>query len=184
MKPYLAVILTVVAFAVMIFAPLIAHHAAAFAKDVVANVKDKTQVAGLRLKQSGFVLLLRAYGGYPSGQIVELPKSTEDSLVAAGIASTSAGPATAGNVSTNQPGGAVSIAAAASSVTIINSSITAQSLVWAQVSQAAADGTLLYIARVVPAAGSVTIYGNAAATAVVNVDWAILSPYGNLTTPT
>lgn len=45
----------------------------------------------------------------------------------------------------------------------------------AVVSQAAADGTLLYIARALIASGVLTVYGNANATAAVTVRWFIPS---------
>lgn len=138
---------------------------------------------GMRLKQGGFVLLGKSYMGYASGTIVELPASTEAALVASGQATVSAGPPTSGAVSTTANSGAVGIAAGQSSIVITNPNISVQSLVWACVAQAAADATLLRIERIVPGAGLVTIYGTAAATAAVTVDWAILNPNGSLSNP-
>jgi hypothetical protein len=151
-----------------------------FAATILARVFMPTP---RRVLQGGFVLLSRTYAGYLAGTVVELPSSTEATLIAAGQATASVGPPTAGNVTTTMSGGAAAVAAAASSVTITNPSITPQSLVMATISQVAADVTALYVARIVPAAGSVTIYTNAAATAVVTVDWCIVSPFGNFTSP-
>lgn len=125
------------------------------------------------------VLLNRAYAGFASGSTVEFSAELEAALIAQGLASagTLANIATGAQTS-NTFTGTAQIAAAASSVVITNSNINANSKVWAVVSQAAADGTLLRVERVVPAAGLVTIYGTAAATATVTIDWAILNPPG------
>lgn len=119
------------------------------------------------------VLLNRSYGNYASGTVVELPASTEAALIQQSIAQASAAAPTTGNVSTQEFTGTVGIAAGQTSLVVSHPLVTPQSKVSAVVSQAAADGTLLYIARVVPAAGSFTIYGNAAATATTIVDWSI-----------
>ena len=124
----------------------------------------------------------RGYGQLAAGSVVELPASTETALIAQGLATSSAAAITTGNYSTNEFSGTCAIAAAASSIVITNPYITASSKVFAVVSQTAADVTLLRIERVVPAAGSVTIYGTAAATAATQIDWAILSIGMNPTT--
>ena len=125
------------------------------------------------------VLLNRAYMGYLAGQTVELPTDTENSLIAQGLASTAVATAiTTGNTVANTYSGTAAIAAGASSVVITNSNIDATTKVWAVVAQAAADGTLLRVERVVSAAGSVTIYGTANATATTYIDWAIINPSG------
>lgn len=123
------------------------------------------------------VTLLRAYGGTPAGQVVEFSSELETALIAQGIATTAAVTAvTTGAQTQNTWSGTAAIAAGSSSVVITNSNITANSKVWAVVAQASADGTLLRVERVVPAAGSVTIYGTANATATTLIDWAILTP--------
>lgn len=183
MKTFLLVAIALIALFALMISPIIAKHLVAFAKDVVQAFKQPGISSTGHRFQGGFVTLLRAYGGYAQGTVVELPKSVEDSLIAASLATTSAGPATAGPVSTTMPSGSVTIAAGQSSIVITNPNITAQSVVWAAVAQAAADGTLLRIERIVPAAGSVTLYGTANATANTVVDWAILTPYGNLSGP-
>jgi len=61
---------------------------------------------------------------------------------------------------------------------ITNDIVKANSKVWAVVGQAAADGTLLRVERVVPADGSFTIYGTANATATTIIDWAIIPAIG------
>ncbi len=138
---------------------------------------------GSRLKQGGFVLLGKAYAGYASGTIVELPASTEAALIASGQATNSAGPPTAGAVTTTANSGCVTIAAGASSVVVTQPNVSPQSQISATVAQAAADGTLLRVERIVPAAGSFTIYGTANATAATLIKWAILNADGTMSKP-
>lgn len=121
------------------------------------------------------VLLNRAYGAYPAGAIVTLPASTEAAIIAQGIGSSSAAANTTGAQSSNEFAGRAAIAAAASSVVVTNPFVNANSKIWACVAQAAADGTLLRVERILPAAGSFTIYGTANATATTLIDWAIIS---------
>ena len=127
------------------------------------------------------ILLLKSYAGYAAGTIVQLPTTVEAALVASGAASTSAGPVTPGAVSTTMPTGRVGIAAAGTSVVVSNPSFTTESKFSAWLSNAAADTTALYITRITPAAGSVTFTLNAAATAAVAIDWALLGPMGGMT---
>lgn len=127
------------------------------------------------------ILLGRSYAGYAAGTIVQLPTNVETALIAQGLATTSAGPVTPGAVTTTAAQGRVGIAAGQSSVVVTNPNITAESKVFAVVAQAAADGTLLRVERVLCAAGSFTIYGTANATAAVVIDWALLGPQGGLT---
>lgn len=150
--------------------------------EVAAPRRDT--ISGMRLKQGGFVLLgARGYAGYAGGTIVELPASTEASLIASGQAVTSVGPPTSGPVTTTATSGCVTVAAAAASIVVTNPLVTVQSIIMAVVAQAAADGTFLRVERVVAAAGSFTIFGTAAATAATMVDWAIINPNGSLTNP-
>lgn len=129
------------------------------------------------------ILLSRAYAGYLAGTIVQLPTSEEAALVAQGLASVSAGPVTPGAVTTTKSMGRCGIAAAGTSVTVTNSAFTTESRFQAYLSQAAADATALSIDRIVPAAGSVTFYLNAAATAAVQVDWMQLSSQQGMLPP-
>jgi len=125
------------------------------------------------------VLLNRAYMGYPAGATVELSTDAETALIAQGLASSAASTAiTTGNATANTYAGTAAIPAASSSVVITNSNVDANSKVFAVVAQAAADGTLLRVERVVCAVGSFTIYGTANATATTYVDWAIINPSG------
>jgi len=117
------------------------------------------------------ILLNRAYGGYATNTIVQLPKDTEDALIAQGLAVTSAGPVTQGPVSTSYQTGRVTVAIGASSVVVTNASCNISSQAFAVVAQAAADGTLLRVERVVCAAGSFTIHGTANATAATVINW-------------
>lgn len=121
------------------------------------------------------VTLNRAYGGYVAGTIVELPSDTEAALIAQGLAVTNAGPSTQGAVTTSYNSGSVTVAIGASSLVVTNANCTANSKVFAVVAQAAADGTLLRVERIVCAAGSFTIFGTANATAATVIDW-ILFP--------
>lgn len=127
------------------------------------------------------ILLSRSYGGYNAGTIVQLPTSIEAALIAQGLGTNSAGPVTPGAVTTTMPGGRVGIAAAGASVVITNPAFTAETKFSAVLSNAAADASALYVTRIAPAVGSVTITLNAAATAAVAVDWAVLGPFGGMT---
>lgn len=123
------------------------------------------------------------YAGYASGTVRQFRTSIETNLIAQGLGATAADTAiTTGAVTTTEPQGRVAIAAGSSSVVVTNANITAQSKVWACVAQAAADGTLLRVERIVCAAGSFTIYGTANATATTLIDWCLLNPLGE--TPT
>jgi len=125
------------------------------------------------------VLLNKAYGGHASGTIREFSSELESALIAQGIASASVvGSVSTGAQTSNTWSGTAAIAIGTSSVVITNDIIKANSKVWAVVAQAAADGTLLRVERVVCADGSVTIYGTANATAITLIDWAILPTVG------
>lgn len=124
------------------------------------------------------VLLNRPYRGYAAGTIVQLQTSVEAALVGQGLAQVSAGPVTPGAVTTDLPSGRVGIGAGASSVVVTNPNVTTESKIFAVVNQAAADGTLLRVERIVPANGSFTIFGTANATAQTNVDWILLMVSG------
>ena len=124
------------------------------------------------------VSLNNPYGNFASGTIIELPATTEAALVAQGLATTSAATVTTGAYTSMQSQGTAAIAAGASSVVITSSQVTANSKVMAVVAQAAADGTLLRVERVVCAAGLFTIFGTANATATTVIDWAIIPAFG------
>lgn len=123
------------------------------------------------------VLLNRAYEGYLAGTVVNLPTNVETALVAQGLASASTrASTTTGAVTANVMQGTAAIAAGAASIVITNNNVDANTIINAYVSQAAADGTFLRVERILPAAGSFTIYGTAAATATTLVSWAVMSP--------
>jgi hypothetical protein len=124
------------------------------------------------------ILLSKSYGGYASSTIVQLSTNKEAALIAQGVATTSAGPVTPGAVTTTEIMGRVGIAAAGTSVVVTNAAFTTESRFSAYLSNAAADGTALYITRITPAAGSVTFTLNAAATAAVAIDWQLLLQQG------
>lgn len=129
------------------------------------------------------ILLSKAYKGYLAGTIVQLATQEEAALIAQGFATTSAGPVTTGAVTTTANSGRVAIAAGSSSVVVTNPNVDANSKIFAVVNQAAADGTLLRVERIVPAAGSFTIYGTANATATTTIDWMLLPSSQGLLPP-
>jgi hypothetical protein len=129
------------------------------------------------------ILLSRPYAGYQAGTIVQLQTPVESALIAQGLGSASAGPVTPGAVSTIETQGRVGIAAAGTSVVVSNPLFTPEAKFVAHLSNATADGTALYITRIVPAAGSVTFHLNAAATAAVAIDWQLQMKSGELPTP-
>lgn len=126
------------------------------------------------------ILLSKAYKGYIAGTIVQLATQEEAALIAQGLGTTSAGPVTPGAVTTSATAGRVGIAAAGTSVVVTNPAFTTESKFVAALSNAAADGTALYITRITPAAGSVTFTVNAGATAAIAIDWALLLISGEL----
>ena len=65
---------------------------------------------------------------------------------------------------------------------ITNPLFTLESKFAAFLSNAAADVSTTFITRITPAAGSVTITVNAAATAAVSIDWMLLLQSGNTQT--
>ena len=118
------------------------------------------------------VLLSKGYKGYLSGTVVNLPASEESALVAQGLASASTvASTTTGAVTANVRSGICAVAAGSPSIVITNELVNASTKVNAYVSQAAADGTLLRVERIVAAAGSFTIYGTANATATTLIAW-------------
>ena len=120
------------------------------------------------------VLLSKAYAGAPAGAILSFTSELEAALIAQGLATASTrANTTTGAQTSNTMQGTVAIAAGQSSVVVTNSLVDANSHVSAKVAQAAADGTLLRVERVVCAAGSFTIYGTANATATTLIDWEV-----------
>ena len=129
------------------------------------------------------VTLSRTYAGYPSGNTIQVPTNTETALAAQGIGTVAATTASAapslGAVTANVTSGRVAIAAGASSVVVTNSLVDVNSKIFAVINQASADGTLLRVERIVPAAGSFTIYGTANATATTVIDWVLFQLSGD-----
>lgn len=119
------------------------------------------------------VLLGRSYLGQAAGTVGVFPASTESALVSQGLASVSAAVPTSGAFTSQAMSGFATIATGASSVVITNANVDVTSRVQAQVAQTAADATLLRVERVVPAAGSFTIFGTANATAPTVVNWTV-----------
>ena len=133
------------------------------------------------------VLLSRPYAGFASGLTVQVPTTLENSIVANNIgtvvSTAAAAGVTQGALSTSLPAGRCTIAIGSSSVVVTNPLVDVNSKIFAVINQVAADTTLLRVERIVPAAGSFTIYGTANATAAVSIDWAIVGPFGGVTTP-
>lgn len=120
-------------------------------------------------------ILSRAYMGVPVGNVATFPTSVETALIAQGLASTALATATTtGNVTQNTLSGKSAFAIGAATVVVTNSLVDANSAISATLAQATADGTLLRVERIVPAAGSFTIYGTANATAATLVNWLVL----------
>jgi len=125
------------------------------------------------------ILLIRPYDAYLAGTVIQLPTQLEASVISQGIASNSAGPVTPGPVNAgSQSGGRVGVAAAGASVVVTSALCTAESKIYAFLSNAAADTSALSITRITPANGSFTITLNAAATAAVAVDWSFVGITG------
>lgn len=125
------------------------------------------------------VTLIRSYAGVPAGNTAEFGANVEASLIAQNMAVTAAATAiTTGNVTQNTTTGVAAAAAGAGSVVVTNSLVTPQTKIEATVRQAAADGTALRVERIVPAAGSFTIYLTAGATATTLVSWALVGTDG------
>lgn len=80
---------------------------------------------------------------------------------------------TPGNATLNTPTGRSAIAIGAAAVTITNSLVSATSIVLVVLQSA--DATLTQILRVVPAAGSFVVTGNANATAATNIGWVVFN---------
>lgn len=124
------------------------------------------------------IALTKGYAGIASGAVVKLSTNLEAALVAQGVAATSAAALTTGAQTMNLTSGTVSVPIGSSSVVVTNNLVDANSKIYAVVAQAAADGTLLRVERVLAAAGSFTIYGTANATAATTIDWTLLNPSG------
>jgi len=80
---------------------------------------------------------------------------------------------TTGAQTINKAAGSVNFAAAATSLVVTNSLVTASSIIIATIQTG--DTTFTSIKAVVPASGSFTIYANAAATAETRVSFLVLS---------
>lgn len=79
---------------------------------------------------------------------------------------------TPGNITNNSPRGRAAFAAAGTSVVVTSSLVTATSSVLVQLG--GTDTTLTFV-RVTPAAGSFTVTGNAAATAITPFDFFVIN---------
>ena len=129
------------------------------------------------------ILINRSLNGYQAGTVVQFATSSEGAQVAQGFGSVSAGPVTPGPVSViGVQQGRCAAAAAASSITINHTGVTAETRIVAFIAQAVADTTATNVVRIVPAVGSFTLYLNAATTAATTIDWAILTPVGDTAT--
>lgn len=132
------------------------------------------------------ILLTRGYRGYAAGTIVQLPTQVEAALVAQNIAAVSAGPVTAGAVTTDLTSGRLGAAAAAASVVLTNPNIDKNSKIAAYLSNAAADATATSFritcadAIAGAAGGTATFTFNAATTGIVAIDWALMTLSGEL----
>jgi len=129
------------------------------------------------------ILLSQPYAGYAAGTVASLQTNVELALIAQNRGVASAGPVTPGPVVANEVVGRCAVPAAASSVVITNNLVNADTRVFAVINQAAADVTAFNVTRVSVAAGSFTIFLNAATTAAVSVDWALVLTAGKTSLP-
>lgn len=121
------------------------------------------------------VLLSRAYMGRNAGETAQFGKAAEDTLIAAGLATTALDTTlTTGAYTQNTQQGKAAIAAGQSSVVITNNLVDANTKVFACVAQATADTTLLRVERIVVSNNSFQIFGTANATAATVIAWSIL----------
>lgn len=151
------------------------------------NGPTAAPVAATTLSASGATTLSGAVTANPASAAVSIaPSGTGNATFgASGTGSTTlqrVGSFTAvGTDSSGTPGaatintlaGKAAFAAAASTVTITSSLVTANSIVLAVLQQA--DSTLTDIIRVVPAAGSFVVTGNAAATAATAFSFVVIN---------
>jgi len=124
------------------------------------------------------VLLNRTTAGLAAGTIQQFSTNLESALVAQGAASVSAGAITSGAQTNNLLSGRAAVATGASSVVITNSRVDANTIINAVISQTTADSTALTVTRVMPAAGSFTIFVTANTTAATVVAWSIADTGG------
>ena len=129
------------------------------------------------------ILLSQPYAGYAAGTVASLQTNVEAALIAQNRGVASVGPVTPGPVVANEVVGRCGVAPAASSVVITNNLVNADTRIFAVINQATADVSAFNVSRVVPAAGSFTIFLNAATTAAVTVDWALFLSAGKTTLP-
>ena len=129
------------------------------------------------------ILLSHPYAGYAAGTVASLQTNVEAALIAQNRGVTSVGPVTPGPVVANEVVGRCAIAAAGVSVVITNNLVNADTRVFAIVNQATADVSAFSVVRVSVAAGSFTIFLNAAATAAVSIDWALVLTAGKTSLP-
>lgn len=83
------------------------------------------------------------------------------------------GSGTPGNATANTLRGRHAIAGAASTCVVTNSCVTAASQV--VVTLETNDGTLTFVKTAIPAAGSFTVTGNAAATGTTKFSWIVIN---------
>lgn len=151
------------------------------------RIRNSTNTADLNVWKkdgSGFWVFGEPSGTESSGTFVVGPSirfglDTSSEVVRItdrlrGLSADSSG--TPGNATQNTICGRAAFAAGATSVTITCDRITAASYVFGVLCGSSADATLTQIVRIVPAAGSVTFHGNAAATAATPFNWHTMSP--------
>lgn len=128
------------------------------------------------------VTLNAPYKGIAAGTVVQLPLEEETALraqslaTAATLANITSGAKTEGllpNWAIPAVCGQAAVAIGASSVVVSNAAITANMKGFAVIGQSGADATFTQVLRVSCAAGSVTITGNANATAATIVNYVV-----------
>jgi hypothetical protein len=150
-----------------VYGSLIANTAATTMSPASANVT-------ISPTGTGTVTIAPATAGNIDNMVIGATTRRSGSFTAFAVTKTDLS-GTPGNVTNANFNGRCAIAAAASSVVVTNTNCTANTTIIAIISQATADATLTQIVRVAPAAGSFTIYGNAAATANTVIDYLMIN---------
>ena len=122
---------------------------------------------------TGFVNIKNVLSDQVTGDVIGLIGLTGREIAHPGTITGNDSSAAPGNATHTGTHGRCAIAAAASSVVITNRNVNPASTVVPVLTGAAADATLTSIPRVVCANGSFTLFGNAASTAAIQVDYLV-----------
>lgn len=124
------------------------------------------------------VNLIRAYDNFPAGAVATFSAETEAALISQGIAVATNALPTSGPQSSILSRGTAVFAAGEKSLVITTPTCTSQSFPIAIIAQAVPDATLTQIRSCVPGSGLFTIYGDAASTGNVVINWIVFNTGG------